>query len=227
MKDYIVYEDKDVLVCHKPAGLATQTGKVGQKDLVSEIKNYLGANPYLGLIHRLDQPVEGLLVFAKTPAAAKELSRQLTGNILNKQYYAVVLGEGFVNQTKLENYLLKDNKTNMSRIVSEKESGAKKAELSVKTLHYAEDKNVSLLEVTLFTGRHHQIRVQLAGAGFPLLGDGKYGTEESKEKARQLGVRNVALCASHLTFIHPVTKEKMDFRVKPMGNVFADVGADI
>lgn len=98
MKEKIIYEDKDILVCHKPAGLATQTGRVGQKDLVSELKNYLGGNSYLGLIHRLDQPVEGLLVFAKTAFAAKELSRQLTDNMLNKQYFAVVKGKGFLTE---------------------------------------------------------------------------------------------------------------------------------
>lgn len=117
MKERILYEDKEILVCHKPAGVATQTGQIRQKDLVSEIKNYLGKNPYLGVVHRLDQPVEGLLVFAKTPFAAKELSRQLADNTLNKQYYAVVCGKGFEEDTELADYLVKDGKTNQSRKV--------------------------------------------------------------------------------------------------------------
>lgn len=218
-----MYEDSDILVCHKPSGLATQTGKVGQKDLVSEIKNYFGGNAYLGLIHRLDQPVEGLLVFAKTAHAAKELSRQLTSNILNKKYFAVVSGKGFIEETKLEDYLVKDNKTNMSRVAGEKENGAKRAELWVKTVTYNEESDISLLEISLMTGRHHQIRVQMANAGFPLLGDSKYGTEESKQKTKMLAVKNVALCAAGLTFVHPKTKKKMNFETEPMGEIFQQV----
>ncbi len=219
MKEYIVYEDKDILVCHKPAGLAVQTGKLGQKDLVSEIKNYLGS-PYLGLIHRLDQPVEGLLVFAKTPFAAKELSRQVAEHILNKKYVAVVCGKGFLEETTLENYLVKDNKTNMSKVAKTTASGAKRAELSVKTLQYNETEDTALVEVALVTGRHHQIRVQLAHAGFPLLGDSKYGTENSIQKSKACGVKNVALCACSLAFWHPRTGKEMDFAVKPKGEIF-------
>ena len=220
MKAKIIYEDEEILVCHKQAGLATQTGKVGQKDLVSELKNYLGGNPYLGLVHRLDQPVEGLLVFAKTAYAARELSRQLTDNILNKQYLAVGLGKGFPNETKLEDYLIKDNKTNMSRIAGGKEDGAKKAELRVKTAVYSEVHNISLLEITLLTGRHHQIRVQMANTESPLLGDSKYGTEESMMKSKELGVRNVALCAAKLAFVHPKTKKQMEFQIEPESEIF-------
>lgn len=223
MKAKIVYEDEEILVCHKPAGLATQTSRVGQQDLVSEIKNYLGTNPYLGLIHRLDQPVEGLLVFAKTASAAKELSRQLTDSILNKQYLAIVLGKGFSKETTLENYLIKDNKTNTSRVAGEKEKGAKQAKLLAKTLFYNEEKQISKIEVTLFTGRHHQIRVQLANAELPLLGDSKYGTEASIARSKELGVRNVALCANHLTFLHPKTKKAMDFQIEPEGEIFNSI----
>lgn len=220
MKAKIIYEDNEILVCHKPAGLAAQTGRVGQKDLVSELKNYLGGNSYLGVIHRLDQPVEGLLVFAKTVYAAKELSRQLTGHMLNKQYVAVVSGKGFSAVTKLEDYLVKDTKTNTSRIAGEKENGAKRAELLVKTAAFDKMQNIALLEITLLTGRHHQIRVQMANAGFPLLGDAKYGTTESGAKSMELGVRNVALCAVGLTFVHPKTKNKMEFKIEPEGNIF-------
>lgn len=223
MKENIIYEDKEILVCHKPAGLATQTGKVGQKDLVSEIKNYLGNSPYLGVVHRLDQPVEGLLVFAKTPFAAKELSRQLSDGILNKQYFAIVLGKGFPKETKLENYIVKDNKTNMSKVADAKEPGAKRAELSAKTLSYIEEKGIALVAVKLYTGRHHQIRVQLANAGFPLLGDTKYGTEESIRRSKELEVRNVALCACSLTFRHPKTGKIMEFQIEPHGVCFQNL----
>ena len=231
MKERILYEDKEILVCHKPAGIATQTGQTRQKDMVSEIKNYLGNNPYLGVVHRLDQPVEGLLVFAKTPFAAKELSRQLTDNTLNKQYYAVVLGKGFEENTELVNYLIKDtlhvsqmngSKMNRSRIAEVGEIGAKKAVLQAKTVIFDAKRNISVLEIRLITGRHHQIRVQLSEAGFPLLGDSKYGTEEAGKKSKELGVDYVALCACRLELLHPKTKKKLEFLIKPEGKIFQE-----
>lgn len=220
MSIHILYEDKAVLVCRKPAGLATQSGKIGQKDLVSELKNYLGNNPYLGVIHRLDQPVEGLLVFAKSPSAAKKLSAQLTENMLNKQYYAVVCGQGFKEEKQLENYLVKDNKANMSRVTVQKDQGAKKSVLVAKCLEYRPKEDISLMEIKLLTGRHHQIRVQMAAAGLPLLGDVKYGGEKAQEKAKALRVKNVALCAYALSFQNPESKKIMEFTVKPEGEAF-------
>ncbi len=236
MKERILYEDKEILVCHKPAGIATQTGKVGQKDMVSEIKNYLsktsglgevscrrdisGRSPYLGLIHRLDQPVEGLLVFAKTPFAAKKLSGQLTEQTLNKEYYAAVLGNGFASPIVLEDYLIRDGKTNVSRIARKEESGAKPAKLQAQTIAFDPQDSIAILKIRLLTGRHHQIRVQLANAGFPLLGDNKYGTEKSKQKSKELGIDFVALCACRLEFVHPKTKKKLEFEIKPEGKIF-------
>ncbi len=222
MKERILYEDKEIIVCHKPAGIATQTGQTRQKDMVSEIKNYLKSNPYLGVVHRLDQPVEGILVFAKTPFAAKELSRQLTGNLLHKQYDAVVLGEGFSESRELVDYLKKKAETNRSEITNMGESGAKKAILRAKTLDMNLQKNIALLEITLLTGRHHQIRVQLSGAGYPILGDKKYGTEKSMQKSLELGVDHVALCACRLELLHPKTKKKLEFSVKPEGRIFQE-----
>ncbi len=222
MKERILYEDKEIIVCHKPAGIATQTGQTRQKDMVSEIKNYLESNPYLGVVHRLDQPVEGILVFAKTPFAAKELSRQLTGNLLHKQYDAVVLGEGFSESRELVDYLKKKAETNRSEITNMGESGAKKAILRAKTLDMNLQKNIALLEITLLTGRHHQIRVQLSGAGYPILGDKKYGTEKSIQKSLELGVDHVALCACRLELLHPKTKKKLEFSVKPEGRIFQE-----
>lgn len=220
MNGNIIYEDKNIIVCQKPAGLATQSGKIGQKDLVSELKNYLGNNPYVGIIHRLDQPVEGLLVFAKTSLAAKELSAQLTKHMLQKEYYAVVCGKGFEEARQMENYLIKDNKTNMSGVTNKNVAGAKKAVLTARSLKYNEKENISLMEIKLLTGRHHQIRVQMAEAGFPLLGDAKYGGGLAMEKAEKLGVRNVALCACRLSFCNPDTKEHMEFSVTPEGKAF-------
>ena len=157
-KQQILYEDKDIIVCHKPAGIATQTAKVGQRDMVSEVANYLAVaskadsksnkRPYVGLIHRLDQPVEGILVFAKNQRAAGELSKQISDGRMEKYYYAVIaldriaseLDIGVEKTSSLEetniedektlvNYLYKDNKSNISVVVNKEQNGAKRAEL--------------------------------------------------------------------------------------------------
>ena len=144
-KQQILFEDKDIIVCHKPAGIATQTAKIGQRDMVSEVINYLAASsmskenrakqekpqnsqPYVGLIHRLDQPVEGILVFAKNPKAAAALSKQISDNRMQKCYYAVV-SVGNATKGVLIDYLCKDNKTNTSSVVSKEHKDAKRAEL--------------------------------------------------------------------------------------------------
>lgn len=138
----IVFEDEHILVIHKPAGIATQTAKTGQQDMVSELKNYLvkkpeykgKGEPYLGVVHRLDQPVSGLLVFAKTKQAAAELSRQITTGQMQKYYYAVVYGVPSLPHGRLTDYLYKDPKTNQSFIVKEGFPDAKKAELDYKLI---------------------------------------------------------------------------------------------
>lgn len=220
MKAIIKYEDDAILVIHKPAGIATETARLGQADVVSELKNYLkekGKGTYLGMIHRLDQPVEGLLVFAKTPEAAKALTKQLENGTLKKSYVALVLKkEGNAErQGELEDYLLKDARTNLSKVVTAGIQGAKKAKLSWKLLQDIEKEEVaySLIEVEIFTGRHHQIRVQMSHAGMPLLGDSKYGTEASRKLTEKLGIRHTALLANRLSVSHPVTKEKMQFEI--------------
>lgn len=232
MKKYIVYEDRDILIAYKPAGIATQTARLGQQDMVSELKNYLSGQPqyrgkgepYLGLVHRLDQPVAGILVFGKTKEAAASLSRQIAEGKLHKYYYAVIYGRPEKEKGALCDYLYKDGKTNMSCIVAEDFPQAKKARLSyrcVNTLMALEmQEEISLMEIELFTGRHHQIRVQMAYAGMPLLGDSKYGSEEDKEFSRQIGVKNVALCAFRLQFIHPATGKNMKFERMPEEEIF-------
>ena len=241
MNKNIVFEDRHVIVVYKPAGIATQTARVGQQDMVSELKNYLAGSdltkkkePYLGVVHRLDQPVSGLLVFAKTKEAAAGLGRQVTDGRMQKYYYAVVLGKPEEEKGKLEDYLYKDGRTNLSLVVKEDFPNAKKAVLEyrlVKSLRaffesseepivFAKPPEVSLLEVRLVTGRHHQIRVQLSHAGLPLLGDGKYGSERSKFLSRQTGYKNTALCAHRLSFIHPISKKQMDFEKQPQEEIF-------
>ena len=234
----IIYEDKHLLVCYKPAGFATQTAQIGQMDMVSELRNFLASKkqeemsanrrgrmqtPYLGVIHRLDQPVEGLLLFAKTKETAAALTRQLGTGILNKQYYAVTYGELYANEDKLEDYLLTDKKKGISTIV-EGESitkDAKKAVLhfrvmeSVKTPGVVPGGELHLIHIHIETGRLHQIRVQMAHAGMPLLGDRKYGEGKPADYSQ-----NVALCAYQIEFPHPVTGKYLSFRIKPEGKAF-------
>lgn len=224
MQTKIIYEDDHVLVCHKPAGLATQSGRVGQPDVVSELKKYLNGTeskkagarnvqqPYLGVVHRLDQPVEGLLVFAKTQKAAAHLTKQLTQGSLNKQYYARVCGKPAAETGELVDYLVKDG--NVAHVVDAQAAEAKKAVLQYQVVEEHQD-GTTLLNIHIDTGRFHQIRVQMSHAGMPLLGDSKYGTEQSMARSRELGVRNVALFAYKIEFVHPVTAKKMNFQIQP------------
>ena len=231
MKPRIIYEDEAVIVAYKPAGLASQTARVGQPDMVTELKKNIVAQQsekskapcYVGVIHRLDQPVEGLLVFAKNQKAAAALSAQLTGGSLNKQYFAVICGKPTDKQSELVDYLQKGS-DNRARVVTghEKEfQDAKKAVLQYKLLESViSPASLSLVDIHIDTGRFHQIRAQMAHAGNPLLGDIKYGTEESLSLGKKLGIRSVALCAYKLVFRHPVTNKKMSFEIKPENKAF-------
>lgn len=225
MRTEIIYEDKELLVVRKPAGLAAQTAKVGQVDIVSELKNYLKCS-YLGVVHRLDQPVEGLLVFAKTKRSAAALSLQLKEGTLNKRYYAVICGKPMTEQGELVDYLYKDTvKTGRAVVVDPQEVSrypdAKRAVLQYRLMQYAEEADLSLLEIHIDTGRFHQIRAQMSHAGMALLGDAKYADEAVRKRGEELGIRNVALCAFCIEFQHPVKKEKMNFCIMPQGKIFS------
>lgn len=222
----ILHEDNDIIVCRKPAGIATQTARVGQADMVSEISNYLasrkgacGKSPYVGVIHRLDQPVEGILVFAKNKTAAAELSRQAAGEEMKKEYLALVCGENLKEQGELTDYLLKDGKTNTSRVVPPEVKGARESRLSYEILE-GKGQQCALVRICLYTGRHHQIRVQMAHAGMPLLGDRKYADGAAQALAQKLGIRETALCAYRLSFVHPKTGKHMQFEIQPEGTAF-------
>lgn len=247
-KNRILYEDNDIIVCHKPAGIATQTARVGQADMVSEITNYLAAaakddvvshstgnkvshtvdrSPYVGVVHRLDQSVEGVLVFAKNRQAAAELSRQIQENRMEKYYYAVVCGREFESSGELTDYLLKDGKTNTSRVVQPEVKEAKKAVLDYKivaeqTCEEAADMalRIALVEIHLHTGRHHQIRVQMSHAGMSLLGDYKYAETEAVKVSERMRANEIALCAHRLAFLHPKSGRKLEFKIEPEGTIF-------
>ncbi|MCM1127622.1 MAG: RluA family pseudouridine synthase [Lachnospiraceae bacterium] len=232
MQKNIIYEDEHIIVVHKPAGIATQTARVGQQDMVSELKNYLAGNrerrekgePYLGVVHRLDQPVSGLLVFAKSRKAAAGLSAQVSNKQMEKYYYAVIYGVPAKEEERLENYLYKDGGTNCSLVVQEDFPHAKKAVLFYRKvctmLILEKEQEVTLLEIQLLTGRHHQIRAQLSHRGMPLLGDSKYGSVPSKELSREIGCKEVALCAYKLTLKHPITQKEMTFERQPEEAIF-------
>lgn len=244
MKSQIIHEDKDIIVIYKPAGLAAQSAKVTQADVVSEICGYL-KSPYVGLVHRLDQPVEGLMVLAKTKAAAGALSAQLTKGELKKTYLAVVSdereGAEQAGQTKmseewteLTDYLVKDSKAGKAEVLTKEQEtehrnkGKEGEKASKATLFYRRicggEGNTALMEIKLITGRFHQIRAQMAHAGMPLLGDVKYGSGQSKALTQQIGekvlLKDVALCAYKLSFVHPGTKKSMEFEIRPKKPVF-------
>ena len=211
MRTKILYEDAHILIVHKPAGLATQTSHVGQQDVVSELKNYL-KSPYLGVVHRLDQPVEGVLVFAKTKEAAAKLTKQLSSGTLNKQYYALICGQPEENVGELVDYLVKDG--NVGRIGQASEKEAKQAILQYKVVKKLTS-DCTLLDIHIETGRFHQIRLQMANAGHPILGDLKYGSQESIEMSWKYQVKNVALYAYRIQLYHPLTGKKLDYTIEP------------
>lgn len=206
----ILYEDNDIIVCNKPAGVATQTKQIGQKDMESILRTYRmqkGEPSYIGVVHRLDQPVSGVMVFAKTKEATADLSRQVSTKAADKYYYAVTDGVPEKQKGTLEDYLLRDGKTNLSKVVTGKEAGAKRAELSYEVI--AKSETQALLNIKLATGRHHQIRVQMAHAGWPLVGDRKYNFKENMKP----GGQPMCLCSYKLGFTHPATKKKMEFEI--------------
>lgn len=225
MRIKVVYEDKSLIVIHKPAGLATQSSKVGQADVVSELKNYFASKKeqvYVGVIHRLDQPVEGILIFAKDKKTAASLSSQLAEGTLNKEYLAAVycLKESEPSGDLID-YLIKDG-NNMAQVVGEHTPGAKRAILHYETLHTVDDSEdkVKIMKVHIDTGRFHQIRVQMAHGTMPLLGDIKYGGEVPLEINRKYGIGNVALFANKICFIHPATGRLLSFEIKSDNKIF-------
>ena len=209
----IQYEDKELLVVYKPAGLATQSARVTSPDLVSSVTRHLKGAPVY-VVHRLDQPVEGLLVLAKTKQAAAVLSKQLQAGTLNKQYYALVYrgAEELPKEEILADYLWKNPQTQKAEIVAQASGKGKQAKLHYRVMTGKDDR--ALLDVRIETGRFHQIRAQLAHAGFPILGDQKYGTQTSMERSEELGIKNVSLFAYALTFTHPKTGKQMEFQAK-------------
>lgn len=205
----VIYEDNHIIVVEKPVNIPSQGDKTGDTDMLTIIKEYIKekynkpGNVYLGLIHRLDRPVGGVMVFAKTSKAAARLSEQVREKEFQKSYLVIVDGKMEKEKGTLEDYLLKNEKTNTSKVVKEGTKNSKYAKLDYEVLKYDKELNLSVLKILLHTGRHHQIRVQLSSRGHSIYGDQKYG-------GRGHG-KQIALWAYKLQISHPVSKEKMEF----------------
>ncbi len=209
----VIYEDNHIIVVEKEPNIPSQADKTEDMDMLTLVKSYIKdkynkpGNVYLGLVHRLDRPVGGIMIFAKTSKAASRLSNQVREKIFKKRYLAVVDGKLENRKGTLEDYLYKDQRKNISKVVSKEKKNAKFAKLDYEVLKYNEIKNLSLLKINLYTGRHHQIRVQLSNYGHSIFGDQKYGS-------RGRG-KPIALWAYELTIEHPITKESMTFKDFP------------
>jgi len=244
MKDIkYIYEDNDILVCHKPSGVATEGARTYNMDVVSAARNYIGRQnrektsdrkpPYVATVHRLDQPVEGVLILAKTKKAATKLAAQIKDRTTEKYYYALCKGSFSDKKGRLENYLVR-KEDGLAAVVTEEESNnindnvitrsngetiriiggeAKKAILEYEVI--AENEETTLVRVKLLTGRFHQIRVQMANVDHPIIGDQKYGTEESRVLTDKIGARDVCLVSYKYIIKHPSTGKKMEFEIKP------------
>jgi 23S rRNA pseudouridine1911/1915/1917 synthase len=201
----ILYEDNHLIAVYKPVGILVQADKSGQKTLMDEVKEYLKkkynkpGNVFLGLIHRLDRPVSGIILFAKTSKGASRLSEQFRDHTIQKTYQAVVEGVIEKQTGVLINFLEKDEDKNRVKIFDKEVSGSQRAELHYKVLKSSAKH--SLVEVNLKTGRSHQIRAQFAYIGHPIVGDVKYGAQKA------LPDQSIALCAIGLQFKLPTQDE--------------------
>ena len=209
----VIFEDNHIIVVEKPVNIPSQGDKTGDEDMLTIIKKYLiekynkKGDAYLGLVHRLDRPTGGVMVFAKTSKAASRLSEQIREKVFEKEYLCIVDGKFEEPNGEYEDYLVKNEKTNTSRVVKEGTKNAKEAILDYEVLKYNEEINMSLVKVNLHTGRHHQIRVQFASRNHSLYGDQKYGT---RGRGKQL-----CLWAYKISFLHPISKERIEFEDYP------------
>lgn len=206
----VLYEDNHLIVVEKKSNVLSQSDVTGDMDLLTMVKSYVKkkydkpGNVYIGLVHRLDRPVGGVMVFARTSKAAKRLNEQIKNHEFNKTYVAVLDGILKKEKDELVNYLYKDSKTGISKVVDKHFTGGKLSKLNYEVIGYY--KNKTIVKVNLITGRHHQIRLQFKALGYPLYGDQLYGKENNEQ---------IRLYAYLLGFNHPVTKERLCFKLLP------------
>ena len=205
----VFYEDKNLIVVEKPAGVESQSSGGFDEDMVSLIRKHLpdtGKEPYVGVVHRLDRMVSGVMVYALDPKTAAELSAQVAGQGLTKTYQAILAGIPRDKKGELRDYLVKDGAANVTKVCDAKTKGAREAVLRYKVLEnkYVGGRQYARVEIELVTGRHHQIRAQFGSRGWPVVGDAKYGYQGDPEP--------IALAATELRFIHPKSRKEMRFR---------------
>lgn len=219
MKPDIVFDEDNILICNKTPGVASQSERSFEQDLQSSVMTYLkeaGREPYAAIINRLDKPVGGLVLFACNKRTASLLSAMTGDHSIEKSYYAVVKGRP-TSKGEFEDYLMKDSKGNLSRVVGKNVPQAKKAKLLYEVLEEKEILNqvYSLVRIRLLTGRHHQIRVQFASRGYGLYGDMKYNPDFKDAR----GI-TPALFAYQLSFHNPSGLPKITVAVKPQGEIW-------
>ena len=208
----ILYEDNHVIVVVKPFNVLSQSDVTGDIDMLTLVKQYIKVkynkpgNVYVGLVHRLDRPTSGIMVFAKTSKAASRLSEQIRTHQFNKEYIAVVHGIMESNEGTMIDYIKKEDKRAIITTENDEKTGNdwKRAELKYEVIDVNQKENLSLVDIFLITGRYNQIRVQFASRNHPLYGDNKYG---------KLDKNQLCLVAKTLEFIHPTTKEVMTFKI--------------
>ena len=212
----IIYSDSSVVVCVKPAGVPCESANEKVKSLTNILSEQLNA-PYVGMVHRLDQVTEGLMVYSLSEKATGKLSEYIAGGQAEKEYLAVIHGIPELPEGEMRDLLYRDSKKNKSFVVDRKRGGVKEALLEYKLLGSAESKygTLSLVRIKLYTGRTHQIRVQFASRKMPLLGDGKYGAKDNGA--------GVALLSCRLSFPHPKSGKQMDFSIDPLGGFPFDI----
>ena len=204
----ILFEDNHIIIVNKRAGDITQGDKTGDKPLSDVVKDYIKdkynkpGNVYLGVVHRLDRPTSGIIIFAKTSKSLERLNKMLRDKTINKTYWAVVKNHPKKEKDTLITFLKKNPKNNKSTAYSKEIEGSKKAILHYKVIKKLD--NYCLIEIDLETGRHHQIRTQLSTIGSPIKGDLKYGFDRSNKDG------SIHLHARKINFIHPVSKENIN-----------------
>ncbi len=206
----VLYEDNHIIVVEKSPNILSQSDITGDEDLLTIVKKYIKdkynkpGNVYVGLVHRLDRMVGGIMVFAKTSKAAKRLNEQIKNNVIKKTYVAVLDGILSKKEGTLVDYLYKDEKLRISKVVDKNFKGAKKAELNYEVIGYYNDRTI--VKINLITGRYNQIRVQFKNIGYPLYGDQKYGNKNNEL---------IRLYAYKLELLHPITKEVLTYKLIP------------
>ena len=218
----VVYEDNHIIIVYKESGEIVQGDKTGDTPLSDIVKDYIKekyqkpGNVFLGVVHRLDRPVSGLVVFARTSKALSRLNEMFRTGEVHKTYWAITKNMPAIEEGRLEHWLVRNEKQNKSYAYTKEKPGAKKAVLEYKMIGSTD--NYSLLEVRLLTGRHHQIRCQLAAMGCPIKGDLKYGAQRSNPDG------SISLLSHRVEFVHQVSKERIDVTSPvPADNLWQDI----